>query len=96
MGRKAKAMKPSTEFPHPSPSLVNKGRPARGSNAPTTDCETLLAARADAEYLPNVSTRYMLVTIYKKRSALLDDSKSRVRDLLTLETYKSRHHTQGE
>lgn len=63
IGMRASAMKPSTEFPHPSPSSSYNGRPARGRKAPVTDCRILLAARADAEYLPNVSTRYMLIEI---------------------------------
>lgn len=47
-GINAAAMNPRRLFPHPIPSLLYMGRPARGSTAPAMDRITALAARAEA------------------------------------------------
>jgi hypothetical protein len=51
-GKNANAMNAITEFPHPSPRRSYIGSPAKGNTAPPIDCNTLVAAIAEAEYLP--------------------------------------------
>jgi hypothetical protein len=55
----ASAINPSKEFPHPNPSFAYIGGPARGSKAPTKERNTVFAASAEAEYMVNVSTKYV-------------------------------------
>jgi len=51
MGIMATAMNPSTEVPQPRPKDSYMAGPASGNKAPNRDRNTVLAARADAEYM---------------------------------------------
>lgn len=59
MGHIANAMNANREFPHPRPSVAYMLCPTRGSSAPSRDRRTVLAARAEAAYIVNASTRYV-------------------------------------
>ena len=52
-------MKPSTEFPHPKPSLAYIVGPAKGKNAPNSERETVRAAMPDAAKVGNESMVYV-------------------------------------
>lgn len=54
---KATAMKPSKLLPHPKPSVLYISVPASGRHAPHIDLMTVLAARAEAEYVSKESTK---------------------------------------
>ena len=50
-------MKPRSEFPHPRPSVLYIGRPARGIKAPTIERQIALAARAEVAWTVKASRR---------------------------------------
>ena len=55
---------PSVELPHPKPNLSYNGAPASGKKAPKRDLRIVAAARAEAEYSVNASTRYTCIVIW--------------------------------
>ena len=57
IGTIASAINPKTELPHPRPNASYIDGPARGSNAPRSDRSTVLAASAEAEWIPKASIR---------------------------------------
>lgn len=56
---KTSATKPSRLLPHPRPRLSYIAGPPNGSIAANTERNTVVAAMADAAYIPNASRRYV-------------------------------------
>jgi hypothetical protein len=58
-GRKVIDITPSTVEPQPRSNNWNIAGPANGRKAPNIDLRSTLAATAEAEWMPNESTRYV-------------------------------------
>jgi len=59
-GTKPKAMNPRTELPHPKPILAYSGGPASGKTVAMMLRRTTNAAIAEAAWMPNESTKYVV------------------------------------